>query len=409
MRVFGCVVAAWTLVVTGWAPRAAPSPQPASEVRALWVLRTSLTTQASITEMIRLADVGGFNTIFVQVRGRGDAYYTSAIEPRAADIREDASFDPLAETLRQARAAGLKVHAWFNVNLVASAATLPADARHVIRRHPEWLMLPEALAATQGRRDPRSAAFVTALAGWTRPRSGTVEGLFLSPIPDEAQAYTVGVVRDLLSRYTLDGLHLDYIRYPSPDFDVSLAARQAFRDHLVADLAPAEVQQLETLGRTDPLVWMRRYPERWHAFRRERLTALVRRIAAEVRARPGVALSAAVLPDPADARDRKLQDWSRWLSDGLLDAISPMAYAEDLPAFETQITQALDGAGGRPVWAGIGAWRLPVSRTAAAIRLSRSRGAAGFALFSYDGLLTVGARRGSAFLQLRPTVSPELP
>ena len=59
-------------------------------------------------------------------------------------------------TIARAHEAGLQVHAWINVNLVASAVDLPAAREHVIYRHPEWLMVPRALADELSNVDPRS-------------------------------------------------------------------------------------------------------------------------------------------------------------------------------------------------------------------------------------------------------------
>ena len=54
--------------------------------------------------MVAAAQAGGFNTLLVQVRGRGDAYYSGTIEPRAAELAGKPSFDPLATVLdRRAR------------------------------------------------------------------------------------------------------------------------------------------------------------------------------------------------------------------------------------------------------------------------------------------------------------------
>src|SRR5262245_19867224 len=79
------------------------------EVRALWVLRSSLTSPAAIASLVKTAHDQAFNTLLVQVRGRGDAYYASALEPRAADLaRQPSSFDPLATAIDQAHAAGLR-------------------------------------------------------------------------------------------------------------------------------------------------------------------------------------------------------------------------------------------------------------------------------------------------------------
>src|SRR5881409_2358076 len=65
---------------TAKAPRISPSTD---EVRALWVVRTTLTSTEKIRRMVESAKAAGFNTIIVQVRGRGDAYYRSRWEPRA--------------------------------------------------------------------------------------------------------------------------------------------------------------------------------------------------------------------------------------------------------------------------------------------------------------------------------------
>ncbi|MGF2075755.1 family 10 glycosylhydrolase, partial [Enterococcus casseliflavus] len=76
-----------------------------------------------------------------------------------------------------------------------------------------------------------------------------------------------------------------------------------------------------------PLTFVEDFPARWVAFRRERLTRLVTRLGTAARAnRPDLRMTAAVWPDPAYARDHKLQDWNGWLRDGLIDAVCPMMY-----------------------------------------------------------------------------------
>src|SRR5216117_719634 len=81
------------------------------EIRALWVVRTTLTSPSAIATMVTAAKNGGFNTLLVQVRGRGDAYFQLGIEPRPAALSAQPAFDPLATTIAQAHAAGLQVHA----------------------------------------------------------------------------------------------------------------------------------------------------------------------------------------------------------------------------------------------------------------------------------------------------------
>lgn len=373
------------------------------EVRGLWVLRSTLTTPARITELVRTAVDGGYNTLIVQVRGRGDAYYRSALEPRAAELTgQPATFDPLALTIERAAAAGLRVHAWFNVNLVASAVAPPNTRNHIAVREPGWLMVPAPLARTLVRLEPSAPAYVAQLARWTRAQSDSVEGMFLSPIPEASQQYTLSIVRDLLVRYKLDGLHLDYIRYPTAEFDYSKGALQAFRAHHGPKASPAEQARLDTRTKQDPLVWTATFPEAWEDFRRERLDRLVTRIRDLTReTRPGAVVSAAVVPVAEDARRFKLQDWSLWARTGLIDVVCPMAYATATQDFSRQIADAKAGAHGRPVWAGIGAWRLPVSRTIDHLRAARRHQVEGVLMYSYDSLMTAVSPRGRYFTQLR--------
>lgn len=405
------IIIATVIATLGWpaAPGASDSAQAASparqveEVRGLWVLRSTLTTPARITELVRTAVDGGYNTLIVQVRGRGDAYYQSELEPRAAELsRQPTTFDPLALTIERAHAAGLQVHAWFNVNLVASATAPPRARTHIAVREPGWLMVPSALARTLGRLDPSAPAYLAQLSRWTRGESDSVEGLFLSPIPEASQQYTLSVVRDLLTRYTVDGLHLDYIRYPTADFDYSRTALDAFRAHHGPNASPAEQARLDARAKQEPLVWTATFPQAWEDFRRERLNLLVSRIRDLTRElRPKAVLSAAVVPVAADARQRKLQDWSLWARTGLIDVVCPMAYATTTQDFSRQVADAKMGAHGRPVWAGIGAWRLPVARTVEHVRAARRHDVEGVLMFSYDSLLTAINPRGRYFAQLR--------
>ena len=68
--------------------------------------------------MVAQADAAGFNTLLVQVRGRGDALYTSEREPRAESLAEYPAFDPLQAAIDEAHARGMAVHAWVNTHLV---------------------------------------------------------------------------------------------------------------------------------------------------------------------------------------------------------------------------------------------------------------------------------------------------
>ena len=115
------------------------------------------------------------------------------------------------------------------MNLVASAAELPAAREHVDL--PSSRMADGASRARRRTRERRSAqpGYLGRLARYARSQSAEVEGLYLSPVSPESAAYTTSVVRDIAKRYDIDGVHLDYIRYPTSDFDYSRDTLAAFR------------------------------------------------------------------------------------------------------------------------------------------------------------------------------------
>ena len=140
----------------------------------------------------------GGNAVFVQVRPFGDAIYPSEVYPWSKTISGSAGtglpYDPLAVLLEQAHAQGLAFHAWINpYRLMSSTDFSKVDASF---RTAAWY---------QG--DARSTYMYE------------VDGIWwLKPANDEAQALIADGVRELLSHYALDGIHLDdYFYAASPE------------------------------------------------------------------------------------------------------------------------------------------------------------------------------------------------
>jgi uncharacterized lipoprotein YddW (UPF0748 family) len=340
---------------------------PARELKGLWVVRTALVSPESVDRVVDEAARGGFTTLFVQVRGRGDAFYQSRLVVRSPLLaNRPRGFDPLARVLERARERGLEVHAWVNVLLTAHFG-VPLPSGHVLRRHPEWVMVPKAAAPALPftRRGE-----LLRLVGQAARGDDDVEGYYLSPTVPSVGDHLEEVVRELVGAYAVSGLHLDFIRYPGPDYDYSRAARAAFRKARMAD------------GGARPA----READAFDAFRRSAVTGLVRRLAEAARTtRPGTVVSAAVTPDAGLAVSHRFQDWPRWVEAGLLDAICPMAYTPESRLFRAQIEDAVARTPpGLEVWAGVGAYRLSLLDTVERIRLARLAGAGGIVIFSHE-------------------------
>jgi uncharacterized lipoprotein YddW (UPF0748 family) len=360
----------------------------AQEVRALWVVRTTLTSPEKIRQLVQSAADNGFNTLIVQIRGRGDAYYKSRVEPRAIELKEQPpSFDPLALTLEEAHKRGLKVHGWLNTNLLANLDALPANPAHVYNKHPEWLAVPKPVAAELYDMSPRDPAYRQKIVEWSKANRGELEGVYTGPANPKVRDHIYNIWMDVLKHYPVDGLHFDYVRFASPDFDFSRTSLKRFRKWLEPQLTSGEHRELKQSLKTNPLVAPEMFPSKFADFQRAQVTTLVERIYRAVkRRRPEALVSAAVFANDENAYTRRFQDWRRWLQMGILDVACPMAYSTDTAVFQKQIEVAVTTAHGakRRVWAGIGAYRIPSESTIEKINVARALNAEGFILFSYD-------------------------
>jgi uncharacterized lipoprotein YddW (UPF0748 family) len=140
--------------------------------------------------------------------------------------------------------------------------------------------------------------------------------------------YLVSVFADLLARYAVDGLHMDYVRFPcEPPVIPSGSGIDYPRDARTVALYAREVGKAPDVDEAA-----------WTKWRNEQLTLLVRAIRAMQReVRPGAVLSAAVGSDPDHHYERYYQDARTWAAEGLVDLFAPMNYTKDNALFASRL------------------------------------------------------------------------
>ena len=353
--------------------------------RGLWVLAEGsqrvLENPERVGTLLADARALGVTDLFVQVHRGGRAWFPSRwadSTPYGAARAKNAGADPFAALIERAHAQGLRVHAWFNVlNLAANAqapllVALGRDAVVVDQHGRSLLDYPEYDVPPPDRRYYRMGT----PAIWLDPAAPGVA---------ERIAATAG---ELAARYPkLAGLHLDYIRYadalpfvPGSRFGVGLSFGYGEKSRARF--------QAET-GLVAPLGDRLANADAWDAWRRDQLSSLVARIAAAARAaRPGIAISAAVIPDPERALSVDFQDWRAWLDAGWVDFAVPMHYARDAKRFEYGVETLAALAPKRRIWIGVGAWLFAKDPRAGAEQLARiaREPQVGSAIFSWDSL-----------------------
>jgi uncharacterized lipoprotein YddW (UPF0748 family) len=359
---------------------ATPVPEPVrvtlpENPRAVWVVRDALTSPTRIRRMVDDAAKAGVTDLIVQVRGRGDAYYESRIVMTPPMLgrafKHNGRFDPLRMVLDQAHARGLRVHAWLNVYLVWGKGTPPGD--HIISRHPEWVAV--------DRREISMAdmSFKQIVAART-------EGIHLEPGNRDVVRHFLRVVHELLTSYEVDGIHLDYCRYPMMDVGYSPTMRAGFRRLSGVDpleFFANETRLVEEWG-TDGYMQLQRA---WRQFKADQVTALVASVhRLRVQMRPDLVISTAVKPDPYEALEKTGQDWLRWVEDGYVDVVAPMMYSTSQKTVRRQATLLASLVPQNRVWAGIAVYNQSLDAAASKIQTVRNLGFGGVSIFSYNSI-----------------------
>ncbi|MGD8628369.1 MAG: family 10 glycosylhydrolase [bacterium] len=350
-------------LLAGILPGAAISGSPEAgpmEVRAAWVTRWAFKSPEDVAGILGDLHALGINTVFFQVRGACDVLYDSPYEPWSrlltGEFGKDPGWDPLAVAIEEARKRKMELHAWINVFPawpVTDTEVLPprTEPLHVYHAHREWLARDVTGAPMSRKKGESRFAYV-----------------FLSPSNEEVQAYLEKIVTDLVGRYQVDGLHLDYIRYPDSTYSYDPDSRALYR------------MQLMEAGITEE-----DYP--YSDWRRQNLTDFVGRLGAAARkARSGVTVSAAVWQRIDAGKNEYFQDGVEWVKQGHVDFVAPMIYTTSADLFEKRLASYVDLVGAGKVLAGLGPYLEGFTDSLVAEELSITAGkqALGFSIFNSD-------------------------
>ncbi|MCE9616372.1 MAG: family 10 glycosylhydrolase [Lentisphaerae bacterium] len=290
----------------------------------------------------------GVTDIFVNTLWPALAHYASDVMPRSDTFRIHG--DQMAACLAAAKPCGLTVHAWKVCWRVDNAAS------DLLAR---WRQ--------EGRLQVTDA-------GESIP--------WLCPSHPANLQYEKDALRELLTRYAVDGVHLDYIRYRDSHLCYCTGCRQRFEEFTGRPVAawPQDVRRAPLQGR-------------FEAWRAGRVTRLVQDLSVfGRRLKPDLQISAAVYGRYPLCMRSVGQDWGQWLEKGWLDFACPMNYTPDLAKFTawTREQTALPGGANR-IWPGIGVTATECQLDAEAVldqvAILRDVGAGGFVLFDLNQTL----------------------
>ncbi|WP_009630715.1 family 10 glycosylhydrolase [Synechocystis sp. PCC 7509] len=347
-------------------PTSRPTSQP--EIRAMWLDRGTIVRAGSEQGLAKIFDklaASGINTVFLETVNAGYPIYPSKVAPQANPLVK--GWDPLESGVKLAHERGIELHAWVWAFAVGNQrhntlVNLPTNyPGPVIAAHPDWASY-----------DNRGNLFPL---GQNKP--------FLDPANPEARQYLLALCDEIAQRYKIDGLQLDYIRYPFQDpaadrtYGYGRASRQQFKQLTGVD--PTKISP------RDRLLW-----QKWTNFRTAQIDSFVAQVAQKLRkTRPNVIMSVAVFPLSEHDRLNKLQQhWEVWAQRGDVDLIIPMTYALDTYRFQRLAQPWISSInlGSALIVPGIRLFNLTSPVTVDQIQLARDLPISGYALFAVENL-----------------------
>ncbi len=331
------------------------------EIRSLWVMPWNLTTSAQIDELVQDAVNSNQTEILAEVRYRADALYMpnkvnsdyNNPEPRSY-LLKNSDFDPLEYLLNKAHEYGIEVQAWVSALNVVSPNGNNLNSNYIFKEHRDWILVDSSGSMMNGK---------------------NYLGYFVDPGNPEVRNHLLNILLDIVVNYPgLDGVHLDYIRYPASRYGHNRASTIRYKEAL----------------KTKPLAW--------NDWRIQQVSDLIREFRNRARLiNPNILITAAVFADIDDARYSYAQDWPSWLEEGLIDRAYPMAYAKKYSNFYRVVNNINDTVSADSVVVGLRAWQenypyidYDVNQIIEKAQLCRQLGFAGIALFSYEGVKKTG-------------------
>ncbi len=297
---------------------AIPEIKPALFQKGMWLRAASMASPDSIPKIIQIAKQYQITDIYAQVVVGGYAYYPSSIIPRSQYLAKISGpvYDPFDSLIQAAHRCSIRVHAWVNTLLIWSLREPPDSTRHIYHTHPEWFI--KDIIRKSMHEYSRDEWFDAGL-----------EGLYLDPANSEVHKYLADITIEILNKYPVLGIHLDFIRYPG----VSWGLTENDTTTIFAALDAYSVRWFNLLKYPQSsfiIRWMC-----WHYWKYARqkekhihdAVQAVRRVVDQDTIHPKRLLSAAIFPNPGLARYRFGQNWMDWGK--AIDYPVAMSYTDD--------------------------------------------------------------------------------
>jgi len=332
-------------------------PSTVIESRTLWLDRGTIVSIKSQEEMSDLFDKikqTGINQVYFEAVNAGFTTFPSLIGIQNPETK---GYNHLRWALEEAHKRDIELHAWIWVFAVGNTRHNPIINKPdnypgpVLERNPDW-----ALRDANGRMLPVNQ-----------------HEFWIDPSHPDARQYLLSLITEIIYKYNVDGIQLDYIRYPFQNSTTLMGFNkhsiEKFKIDTGLDMKVLDQKTLKAL-----VEW-----------KKNNISSFVKEVSVTVRAiRPDIQISVAVFPDERTTRNNSIQqDWETWAENGWIDVINPMIYASTPEQLAKNIDRMYKSVGNKVfIYPGIAVNRLDEMNLLNQLFVVKKSGLVGNTLFA---------------------------
>jgi len=285
-------------------------PAVQNELHGVW-LRPIQRNQSEIAKTLDRLRKTGIDNIFLETYYQGYTIFPSSTMATYGIKNQRPEFegwDPLQVWVNEAHKRNMKVQVWFQTFYVGNE-NISRNSKHTLSVYPEW--------ANYQRKNADSNK--------PMPSISEHNGYFLDPANPNVQKFLTTLLTEITTNYNIDGLNIDYIRYPkslSQNFSGYLDTTWGYTAFARAEFKSQYGKDPVELELSDPLM------SKWVAYRQDKVTDFVSKLRSIVGDK-NIMISTVIFPGHQDTSVTKLQNWPVWAQRGYVDAFTPLIMSSD--------------------------------------------------------------------------------
>ena len=330
-----------------------------AENRGIWFDRGTIVTiknQSEMGQYFEKLKKSGINTVYFETVNAGYTIYPSKIGTQNPLTKGK---DPLMWAVAEAHARKIKIHAWMWVFAVGNdrhnRLIKQADnyAGPVLEKNQRWALLGEN--------------------GNMRPKNQPE--FWIDPSNKEGVNYLLKLAEEITKNYNVDGIQLDYIRYPFQRSDNQMG----FNHNATEQFAVKTGEKLCNNYQTNFM---------WNKWKEENINNFVKKVSiATKRIKPSAKISASIFAKPQPERLASIQqNWENWIINSSIDSLTPMSYSTTIDALNNNLKPLKSQSANCLIYPGIALKHVDETAMLKQILTIRENGFAGVSFFAIEQL-----------------------